>query len=84
MNTANIASSVDISFVVKYMEWKFEKVSDELEAKFAPEFDEIKRALRAHGIMDEPEQSGVGMRTDFSYVPALPGFDISEIWGRRG
>ena len=46
--------------LTKYMEWKFEKVSNELEAKFAPEFDEIKRALRAHGIMDEPEQSGVG------------------------
>lgn len=46
--------------LTKYMEWKFEKVSSELEAKFAPEFDEIKRALRAHGIMDEPEQSGVG------------------------
>ena len=45
--------------LTKYMEWKFEKVS-ELEAKFAPEFDEIKRALRAQGIIDEPEQSGVG------------------------
>ena len=43
--------------LTKYMEGKFEKVSSELEAKFTPEFDEIKHALRAHGIVDETEQS---------------------------
>jgi acylphosphatase len=41
--------------LTSYMDWKFEKISDELEAKFAPEFDEIKRVLMAHGMMDEPE-----------------------------
>ncbi len=41
--------------LTSYMDWKFEKISGELEAKFAPEFDEIKRVLMAHGMMDEPD-----------------------------
>ncbi len=45
--------------LTSYMDWKFEKISSELEAKFAPEFDEIKRVLMAHGMMDEPEQPKV-------------------------
>jgi len=45
--------------LTSYMDWKFEKISSELEAKFAPEFDEIKRVLMAHGMMDEPKQPKV-------------------------
>jgi acylphosphatase len=35
-----------------YMDWKLERIKSELEEKFAPEFDEIKSALRAHGLID--------------------------------
>jgi len=35
-----------------YMDWKLERIKSELEEKFAPEFDEIKSALRAHGMID--------------------------------
>ncbi len=35
-----------------YMDWKLERIKSELEEKFAPEFDEIKSVLRAHGMID--------------------------------
>ena len=35
-----------------YMDWKLERIKSELEEKFAPEFDEIKSTLRAHGLID--------------------------------
>lgn len=35
-----------------YMDWKLERIKNELEEKFAPEFDEIKSVLREHGMID--------------------------------
>ncbi|MEA1906646.1 MAG: hypothetical protein U9N12_06805, partial [Euryarchaeota archaeon] len=38
-----------------HMDWKLERIKNELEEKFTPEFDEIRGLLRAHGMVGVPE-----------------------------
>ena len=39
-----------------HIDWKLERIKNELEEKFTPEFDEIRGLLRAHGMVGVPNE----------------------------